>query len=81
MKATGVVRRLDELGRIVIPIELRRTLDIDLHDPVEITTEEDRIIIRKYHVGCVLCGGKTGITYYREKPLCRRCVTEIQKGL
>ena len=56
MKQTGVVRRLDELGRIVIPIEQRRLLDINIHDPVEINVEEGKIVIRKYHTGCIFCG-------------------------
>ena len=48
MKATGIVRKVDELGRIVLPIELRRTLDIEIKDPVEIFVDEDFIILRKY---------------------------------
>ena len=56
MKATGIVRNVDMLGRIVIPMELRRTLGIEEHDPVEIFTEGDTVILRKYQCGCALCG-------------------------
>lgn len=56
MKQTGIVRRVDELGRFVIPKELRRTMDIDTGSALEICTEEDSIILRKYACGCTLCG-------------------------
>ena len=55
MKATGVVRKVDDLGRIVIPIELRRNLKIDIGDPVEIFVDGDSVILRKYAVGCSCC--------------------------
>ena len=55
MKSTGMVRKVDELGRIVIPIEMRRTLDIEEKDVLEIFVEEDRIILRKHEVACVFC--------------------------
>jgi len=53
MKSTGIVRKVDELGRVVIPIELRRLLEIDIKDPLEIYTEEDRIILKKYRPNMV----------------------------
>ena len=56
MKATGIVRRIDELGRIVIPKEIRRTMHIEEGDPMEIFTDRDGIIFRKYRIGCALCG-------------------------
>ena len=55
MKSTGVVRKLDDLGRIVIPIELRRTMDIGLRDTLEIFVEDDKIILKKYHPACIFC--------------------------
>lgn len=55
MKSTGVVRKLDELGRIVLPIELRRTLDISVRDTLEIFVEDDKIILKKYHPACIFC--------------------------
>ena len=57
MKSTGIIRALDSLGRVVLPIELRRTLDLAEHDRVEIFTEEDQIILRKYSPNCCFCGG------------------------
>lgn len=57
MKSTGIVRKVDELGRVVIPSELRRTLEIGEKDPLEIFVDGDRIILRKYSPGCVLCQG------------------------
>ena len=55
MKSTGIVRKVDELGRIVLPIEMRRTLDIAEKDPVEIYVEGDSVILRKYQASCVFC--------------------------
>ena len=78
MKQTGVVRRLDELGRIVIPIEQRRMLDINIHDPVEINVEDGKIIIRKYHIGCIFCGSSNGITIYKDKPICKKCLNDLK---
>ena len=56
MKATGIVRRLDDLGRIVLPIELRRTLNLEIKDPVEIFTENDCVILKKFEPTCIFCG-------------------------
>jgi len=56
MKATGIVRKVDELGRIVLPIELRRTLGIDEKDPLEIYVDQEKIILKKYEPACVFCG-------------------------
>ena len=56
MKSTGIVRRIDDLGRIVLPMELRRTMDMAEKDAVEIYTEDDKIILKKYNNTCMLCG-------------------------
>lgn len=77
MKATGIVRKVDELGRVVIPIELRRTLGIGEKDPLEIFVDGDEIILRKYEPCCVLCGQIRHTTKYKEKLLCRDCISEI----
>ncbi len=79
MKTTGVIRKLDELGRIVIPIEQRRTLDINLHDPVEINMEDDKIVIKKYRVGCIFCGSTQNVSDFKDKPICKRCLNELKK--
>ena len=80
MKTTGVIRKLDELGRIVIPIEQRRTLDINLHDPVEISIEDGKIVIKKYHTSCVFCGNFQNVMTFREKLICKKCLNELIKN-
>ena len=80
MKSTGVVRKLDELGRVVIPVEQRRGLDISVHDPVEINVEDGRIVIRKYHNVCVFCGGTKELTPFREKLICKKCMNDLKNG-
>jgi transcriptional pleiotropic regulator of transition state genes len=79
MKATGIVRRLDQLGRIVIPKELRTTLDLKDTDPVEIFTEGDRIILRKYQPSCIFCGEAEDLVQIDGKNVCRKCVERIGK--
>ena len=61
MKATGIVRKVDELGRIVLPIELRRTLNINIKDPLEIYVDGESIMLKKYQPACVFCGSSDGI--------------------
>ena len=78
MKVTGVVRKLDELGRIVLPIELRRTLDIKEKDSVEIFVEGDLVILKKYQPSCIFCGESKGIKNYRGKNICKKCLSEIK---
>lgn len=79
MKSTGVVRKLDNLGRIVIPIELRRTMNIDLRDTLEIFTEDDRIILKKYHPACVFCSDARNVVPYKGKLICKRCLEEMKQ--
>ena len=78
MKTTGMVRQLDALGRVVLPIELRRTLDISTRDMLEILVEGDSIILRKYEPNCHFCGSGTGLTTYKDKQICKRCLSEIK---
>lgn len=73
MKATGIVRKIDELGRVVLPIELRRTLNLEVRDPVEIFMEGDAIVLRKYEAACVFCGGTRHLTVFRGKQICADC--------
>jgi transcriptional pleiotropic regulator of transition state genes len=77
MKATGIVRKVDDLGRIVLPIELRRTLDIDVKDPLEIYVEGDTILLRKHDPACVFCGGSRDIRSYRGKNICADCLKQL----
>ena len=78
MKSTGVVRRVDELGRIVLPIELRRSLDINIKDPVEIFIDNERIILQKYVPACIFCGNADNIVIYNGKRICSDCLEEIK---
>ena len=79
MKSTGIVRKVDELGRVVIPIELRRTLGIDLKDALEIYVDEDRIILRKYEPACIFCGSASNVHHFGNKLVCRECVKSLSK--
>jgi len=79
MKSTGVVRKVDELGRIVLPIELRRTLDIAEKDAMEIYTEGEQIILKKYEPVCIFCGEGKDVTNYKGKNICKGCLNEIRK--
>jgi len=78
MKSTGIVRRVDELGRIVLPIELRRTLDIAEKDALEIYVDEESIILKKYVPACIFCGSADGITQFKGKNICRDCMAEMK---
>jgi len=79
MKATGIVRKVDALGRIVLPIELRRTLGIEIRDSIEIFVKDDSIILRKYDPACVICGEKGLLKEYRGKQVCQNCIDELTK--
>lgn len=81
MKATGIVRKVDELGRIVLPIELRRTLDIAEKDSLEIYVDEDSIILRKYLPSCIFCDNAQDVVVYKGKNVCRDCVREMEKSI
>lgn len=77
MKTTGIVRRVDELGRIVLPIELRRTLDIAERDEVEIFVDGQTIILQKYATACIFCGSDQDVMSFRGKNLCKNCIRTI----
>lgn len=77
MKSTGMVRKVDELGRIVIPMEIRRTLSIEQKDPLEIYVDGDRIILRKYGEECVFCGGSEDLAEYEGKFVCAACIKKL----
>lgn len=80
MKSSGIVRKIDELGRIVLPIETRRMLGIEARDGVEIFVEDDKVILRKYQPCCIFCGDGDNITYYRDKRICRACLAELKSN-
>lgn len=79
LKSTGVVRRVDELGRIVIPIELRRTMGIEEKDALEIYVDSERIILKKYEPACIFCGNAEDVANYKGKNLCKSCLVELAK--
>lgn len=79
MKSTGIVRKVDELGRIVLPIELRRTLGIDEKDSLEIYVDGSSVILRKYEPSCIFCGDAGDVANYRGKNICRNCLKEMSK--
>lgn len=80
MKATGIVRKVDELGRIVLPIELRRTMDISERDPLEIYVEGSAIILKKFRPACVFCDSIRDVNDFKGKNVCKRCLAELRKG-
>lgn len=77
MKSTGIVRKLDELGRIVLPIEMRRTFNLAEKDAVEIYVEGDSIILKKHQPNCILCGEAKNLIDYKGKLVCKSCVKNL----
>jgi len=77
MKSTGIIRKVDDLGRIVLPIELRRTMDIAERDELEIFLENDRIILQKFEPACIFCGASRGLITFRRKNVCQECVRKM----
>ena len=78
MKATGIVRKVDVLGRIVLPIELRKNLDIEKEDPIEIFVDGEYILLKKYEPACIFCGNAKDVRRVRDKNVCEVCLKEIQ---
>lgn len=78
MKSTGIVRKVDELGRIVLPIEMRRTLDIAEKDALEIYVEGETIILRKYQASCVFCDSAKEILSFKGRNICADCVSKLK---
>ena len=79
MKSTGIVRNVDELGRIVIPKEMRRQMGITSSDPVEIFVEGDRIILEKYRPCCHFCSSQDEIVEFKGKMICKACIKELNR--
>ena len=80
MKSTGIVRKVDELGRIVLPIELRRTLDIADKDCLEIYMDGESIVLKKYQPACIFCDEADGITVFHGKNICAGCMKALREG-
>ena len=81
MKSTGIVRKVDELGRIVLPIELRRTLGIEEKDRIEIFVDGESIIQRKYQSACIFCDNAKDIINYKGKNICPDCIRAMTEKL
>ena len=79
LKSTGIVRKVDELGRVVIPIELRRTLGIDVKDSLEIYVDSERIILKKYEPACLFCGNADDVKHYKGRIVCKECINELSE--
>ena len=79
MKSTGIVRNVDELGRIVIPKEMRKKIDIGSSDPIEIYVEDDKIILQKYKNVCAFCGNSESLVSFKGKNICTECIKEIKE--
>lgn len=78
MKSTGIVRKVDRLGRVVIPIELRRNLDIEEKDALEIFIDGEHIVLKKYAPACIFCGQAKDVTTFKNKNICPSCLEEIE---
>lgn len=78
MKSTGVVRKVDELGRIVLPAEIRQCLEIQVKDPLEFFVDGERIILKKYQPGCIFCGSMENVTTFEGKNLCAACIRKLK---
>jgi transcriptional pleiotropic regulator of transition state genes len=78
MKATGITRKIDELGRIVLPMELRKNMNIVEKDPLEIFVEGDNIILRKYKSSCIICGNDENCVDFKGKCICADCIAELK---
>lgn len=77
MKSIGIIRKVDELGRIVLPIELRRTLDIAERDELEIYLDDDKVVLRKYEPSCIFCGSPRSLVSYRGRNVCMECIQNM----
>ena len=80
MKSTGIVRKVDELGRIVLPIELRRTLDIAEKDALEIYVDGSTIVLKKFRPSCVFCDSSRDLVTYKDKNICHRCLRDLKNS-
>lgn len=77
MKSTGIIRRIDELGRVVIPMEIRTQLNIEEKSPIEIYVDGSSIILKKFEPNCIFCGNIKNLTNYKDKLICVRCANKI----
>ena len=79
MKSTGIVRKVDSLGRVVLPIELRRTLDVSERDALEIFVEGNSVVLKKYEPTCIFCGNGNNVSHFKGKNICSGCMKDLSK--
>jgi transcriptional pleiotropic regulator of transition state genes len=79
MKSTGIVRNIDELGRIVIPSSIRKIKGIEIKDPMEFFVDGNSIVLRKYNQSCVFCGSEKDIALFEEQRICGDCLEKLKK--
>lgn len=79
MTSTGIVRRIDSVGRFVLPIELRRTLQIEDSDSLEVFVEDNAIILKKYQPACIFCGNARDVSSYKGKNICADCRASLAR--
>ena len=80
LRSTGIVRKIDELGRVTLPSELRKTLNIDVKDGLEIFIEGNTIVMKKYEPSCIFCGNARNVINYKEKNICADCMEELKNS-
>jgi len=80
LKSTGIVRKVDELGRVVIPIELRRTLGIEVKDALEIYVDAERIVLKKYEPACLFCGNADNVKHFNNRIVCCECIDSLSQA-
>lgn len=78
MKEIGITRQIDDLGRMVLPVELRKTLDISARDSMEIYLVDDTIVLKKFQTKCVFCGSLENIVDFKGKNVCKTCIAELK---
>lgn len=79
MKSTGIVRKIDELGRIVLPMELRTSMELNSKDAIEIFVDDDKIILKKYQPSCIFCGNADNIKFFCDKRICADCLAKLKE--
>ncbi len=79
MKSTGIVRKVDELGRIVLPVEIRRRLDIGERDELEVYLDDDKVVLKKYEPSCVFCASTCSLVNYHGRNVCMECIHRLNE--
>lgn len=79
MKSTGIIRKVDELGRVVLPVEIRRRLDIAERDELEFYLEDDRVVLKKYEPSCIFCASGCNLVNYHGRNVCMDCIHKLNE--